>query len=66
MAELNRLNEELAQIRESSLQKLVQSLQLDDIGISRRTKTSLKSPSTFYLESKEEENFGKFSFYRWV
>lgn len=61
MAELNRLNEELFRLRESGLQNLVQSLQLEDIGISRQTKTSFRSPSAFYLENEEskEEKFSK-------
>lgn len=50
LAELNRLNEELAQIREKSLQQFVESLELDDIGISKRMNSnSFRKPSKVTL-----------------
>jgi len=60
LAELNRLNEELAQIREKGLQKFVQSLELDEIGISKRMKTSsFRTPSKVIFEGEEtpQKNF---------
>jgi len=55
LAELNRLNEELAQIREKGLQKFVKSLELDEIGISRRMKTSsFRTPSKVIFEGSSD------------
>jgi len=56
LAELNRLNEELAQIREKGLQKFVKSLELDEIGISRRMKaSSFRTPSKVIFAPGDSE-----------
>lgn len=56
LAELNRLNEELALIREKGLQKFVNSLELDEIGISKRMKTSsFRTPSKVLLTADQPQ-----------
>lgn len=47
LGELNRLNENLASYRERGLQTFVESLVLDDVGISKRmNSSSFRAPST--------------------
>jgi len=61
LAELNRLNEELAQIREKGLQKFVLSLELDEIGISKRMKTSsFRTPSKVLFEGNAPQKESSF------
>merc|ERR1712130_643076 len=57
LAELNRLNEELASMRERGLQQFVETLELDEIGISKRMKSSsFRTPSKVVFTTHDHDD----------
>jgi len=57
LAELNRLNEELASMRERGLQAFVETLELDEIGISKRMKSSsFRTPSKVVFTTHDQDD----------
>jgi hypothetical protein len=62
LAELNRLEEELAILRERGTEKFCQTLELDSLGISKRVRpNSFRNPSTSGSLGRAPSDLGKFT-----